>query len=256
MSLSTGLVSLVGAGPGDPELLTLGALRRLEQAGVILYDRLVSPEILALANSKAEFIYCGKDEGHQEAMQQEIFALLVERTQAGKRVVRLKGGDPFLFGRGAEEVEHLRGFGIEAEVIPGVSSSLATPALAGVPVTYRGVATSVAVVSGRCQGGRIADWRKVAGVDTLVILMGVKYRDRIAAALIECGRAVDEPVAFIERGSTPEEQVTIATLAAVAGGEVKVEAPAVFVVGEVVNHRVQLKRITADSMRKATVDLA
>lgn len=242
MSLYSGFVSLVGAGPGDPELLTLGALRRIERADVVLYDRLVSPEILALANSEAEFIYCGKDEGHQEAMQQEIFFLLAARAQAGKRVVRLKGGDPFLFGRGAEEVEHLREFGIDAEVIPGVSSSLATPALAGVPLTYRGVATSVTIVSGRCQGGKLADWKKVASVDTLVILMGVKYRDRIAAALIECGRPANQPVAFIERGSTPEERVTITTLAAVARGEVEVEAPAVFVAGEVVNHRVKLNR--------------
>ncbi len=236
-------VSIVGAGPGDPELLTLRALRRIEAAEVILYDRLVSAEILAFANPNAEFIYCGKDEGHQQAVQNEIFQLLINRAQRGLNVVRLKGGDPFIFGRGAEEAEVLAQTGIASEVVPGVTSALSAPTLAGIPVTYRGQARSVAIVTGRCQGGELEDWRKVALVDTLVILMGVKHRAKIAAQLIACGRPHDQPIAFIENASTTEERITISTLAQAA--EANVAAPAVWVCGEVVSKRHELQAMLA-----------
>ena len=244
-----GEVFLAGAGPGDPELLTVRTLRLLQCCDVILYDRLVSAEILALANPDAEFIYAGKDEGHQEEMQSEIFRLLVDRAGAqGRRVLRLKGGDPFIFGRGAEEMELLRSLDIRVEVVPGVSSAIAGPASAGIPVTYRGTARSVTIVSARCKGGTDADWIKVAGADTLVILMGVKNRAAIAKALISCGRSVDEPAAFVQQACTPDQRVTETTLSEIAAGSVEVAAPAVFVVGEVVRLRSALMPALAGAL--------
>jgi uroporphyrin-III C-methyltransferase len=243
MSRKTGTVFLVGAGPGDPDLLTVKGLRLLQRAKVILYDRLVAPEILAAANPRAEFIYAGKDEGHQDEIQQEIYGILLRHALNGRDVVRLKGGDPFVFGRGAEEMQFLRQHGIPVEIVPGVTSATSVPGLAGIPVTCRGVAPAVAFVSARCKGGSQADWERVAGVHTLVILMGIKHRVSIAQALIRAGRSPQEPAAFIERGSTPEQKVIEATLAEVAAGIIKVEPPAVFV-GAVVRLRSQLLPIT------------
>lgn len=233
----TGKVCLVGAGPGDPDLLTVKAVRRLQEAEVVLYDRLVSAEILTLAQPNAIFIDTGKEEGHAEAIQQEIHRLLLQYAWEGRRVVRLKGGDPFVFGRGGEEVLFLRQHGIEVEVVPGVSSAIAAPELAGIPVTHRGVSASVTVMTARCKGGTEADWSKVARVDTLVVLMGVKWRDRIARHLLAAGRSSKEPAAFIERASTARERVIETTLGAIAAGKVEVEAPAVLVIGAVVKLR-------------------
>jgi uroporphyrin-III C-methyltransferase len=230
-------VQIVGAGPGDPDLLTLRALRAIEQAEVILYDRLVTAEILALANPSAEFIYAGKVEGQQEAVQREIFRQLVALASSGKRVVRLKGGDPFVFGRGAEEARHLISRGFTVEVIPGVSSAIGVPAAAGIPVTYRGLSSSFTVVTGHLRNEDPVDWERFARVETLVILMGVHTRREIAIALIGAGRPADEPVAFIENGSTERQRVIETTLGAVAQGGVEVSAPAVFVAGEVVRLR-------------------
>ena len=230
-------VTLVGAGPGDPGLLTCKGLQALQAADVVLYDRLVSAEILALANPEAEFIYTGKEEGHADEIQREIFSLLVNRAETGKRVVRLKGGDPFIFGRGGEEVLFLQSQNIAVDVVPGISSSIAAPAAAGIPVTHRGVANSVTVVSARCKGGSETDWLPFAKVDTLVILMGVKYRNRIATSLIGLGRPASEPAAFIERASTSSQRVIETTLGAIAAGSVDVEAPAVLVIGNVVRLR-------------------
>lgn len=233
----TFVVSLVGAGPGDPELLTLKALKVIQSAEVILYDRLVSAEILALANPAAIFIDTGKEEGHSEEIQQEIHRLLLRYVWEGRRVVRLKGGDPFVFGRGGEEVLFLKQHGIGVDVVPGVSSSLAAPALVGIPVTHRGISSSVAVVTARCQGGTEADWIKVARVDTLIVLMGVKHRERIARHLMVLGRPQSEPVALIERASTGRERVVESTLGAMAKGKVDVDSPAVMVIGRVVSLR-------------------
>ncbi len=226
---------LVGAGPGDPELLTVKALRLLQRAGAVLYDRLVSPEILALVNPDAERIYTGKGEGEQELVQAQIHAQLLACAARYEVVVRLKGGDPMVFGRGAEEMLFLAAHGYAVESVPGISSAIGVPERAGIPVTLRGVARSFAVVTGHDAGG---DWSAYRGIDTLVILMGVKQRALIAARLIAAGRSAAEPVAFVERGSTARERVTVTTLG--RAGDVEVEAPAVFVVGEVVRVREQL----------------
>jgi uroporphyrin-III C-methyltransferase len=229
---------IVGAGPGDPGLLTVRALQVLQSAEVVLYDRLVSPSILALIPDTAEQIYAGKIEGEQAEVQGFISRMLVEHTLAGKRVVRLKGGDPLVFGRGAEEWRLLREAGVEVELVPGVSAALSVPGLAGIPPTFRGIADGFAVVTGHLRdGSEQVDWSKYASVDTLIILMGVRTRVEIARELIRHGRPPDQPVAFIERGATPAERVILATLRDVAEGGVEVENPAVFVAGEVVRLR-------------------
>ncbi len=232
-----GKVYLVGAGPGDTELLTLKAVKALEQAEVVLYDRLVSSRVLDLAPPHAEQIYVGKFHGEQQQVQQRILELLLHYARQGKTVVRLKGGDPLVFGRGGEEWLFLREHGIPVELVPGITSAIAVPGLAGIPLTFRGLSASFAVVTGHCQDGREQDWSQLARVETLVILMGVEQRERIAQALIAAGRDPEEPVAFIERGTTPEERVLCSTLAKVAHGRVTVDPPAVFVVGPVVKLR-------------------
>jgi len=235
-----GKVYLIGAGPGDPDLLTVKAQRVLRTVDVVLYDRLVSPEVLWGANPDAELIYVGKHEGEQESTQSLIFDLLLDRAREGKTVARLKGGDPCIFGRGAEEWLHLVRSGVEVEIIPGLSAALAAPALAGVPLTYRGLSRSFAVVTGHCAGGSGPHWQDYAHIGTLVILMGVKERAGIARALIRAGRPVDEPAVFIERSTTPWERVVDTTLGEVAAGAVEVESPAVFVVGAVATLRAEL----------------
>ncbi|MBV8553803.1 MAG: uroporphyrinogen-III C-methyltransferase [Acidobacteriaceae bacterium] len=230
----TGKLYLIGAGPGDPELLTLKAVRALGECDVILYDRLISSRVLQHARADAELVYVGKHEGQQERTQQQIFDLIARHALAGRTVGRLKGGDPFVFGRGGEEWALALEHGIEVELIPGVSSAIAVPALAGIPLTYRGVSQSFAVVTAHCREGRAEDWARYAKIDTLVVLMGVKNRAFIAQSLIAAGRDGEEPVAFIERGTLAEERIITATLADVAFGGVKVHSPAVFVIGEVV----------------------
>jgi uroporphyrin-III C-methyltransferase len=233
-------VYLIGAGPGDPELLTVKAQRILQSAEVVLYDRLVSPEVLAVANAAAELLYAGKGVGEQDEVQQWIVDRMLEYARRGRIVVRLKGGDPCVFGRGAEEWLILREQGIEVEMVPGLSSAIAAPGIAGIPVTHRGVSHGFAVVTGHCRGDEGTDWARYAAVDTLVILMGVSGRARIARALMAAGRGAGEPVAFIERGSTPGQRIIVATLGEVAEGQVEVESPAVFVAGEVVRVRERL----------------
>jgi len=229
-----GKVWLVGAGPGDPELLTLAAYRVLQCADVVLYDRLVSAEILACVRPGAQFVYLGKEEGEQESVQRRIHSLMAEYARQYETVVRLKGGDPMVFGRGGEEWAFLVDRGIDVEFIPGLSCATAVPGLAGIPLTLRGVSRSFAVITGRTAVGRPILWDQYADVDTLVILMGVRDRSAIAQALIAGGRPPDQPVAFIERGATPFERKVVATLREVAAGQVEVNSPAVFLVGEVV----------------------
>jgi uroporphyrin-III C-methyltransferase len=231
---------LIGAGPGDPELLTLKAARVLKQCDVVLYDRLVSAEILRLARRDAERIYVGKHEGEQEAKQEKIFDLILRHTRAGKTVGRLKGGDPLVFGRGAEEWALALEHGIDVELVPGVSSAVAVPGLANIPLTYRGVSQSFAVVTAHCHEGQEQEWARYAQVDTLVVLMGVKNREFVAQSLIAAGRRADEPAAFIERGTLRDERIVESTLGAVAAGEVEAASPAVFVIGEVVRLRARL----------------
>ena len=166
----TGKLYLIGAGPGDPELLTLKAHRILQVCDVVLYDRLVSPEILSWARPDAELIYVGKHEGEQDQTQSQIFSLIEQHARAGRTIARLKGGDPLIFGRGAEEWSLALEHGIEAELIPGITSAIAVPGLAGIPLTHRHISQSFAVVTGHCQQGLKNDWSDFARIDTLVIL--------------------------------------------------------------------------------------
>jgi uroporphyrin-III C-methyltransferase len=233
----SGTIYLVGAGPGDPGLLTLKAARLLAEAGAVLHDRLVSPEILALANPTAEIVDVGKEPGEQEEGQARILFLLEEYAQRYRTVVRLKGGDPFVFGRGAEEWAWLASRGWNVEPVPGVSAALAVPSLAGIPPTLRGVASGFAVITGTGIAGAEQDWSKYVLVDTLIILMAVQRRVQIARALIEAGRDPEEPACFIENGATPRERVVPCDLASIALGRIDVHAPAVLVIGAVTEAR-------------------
>jgi uroporphyrin-III C-methyltransferase len=234
-----GKVYLVGAGPGDPELLTLKALRLLQRAEVVIHDRLVSSEILALA-ADALLVDGGKRQGQQESIQNRINQHMVRYAVKGLTVVRLKSGDPMVFARGAEEWEYLVRHGIEVEVVPGISSALAVPSLAGIPPTCRGIAQSFAVITGHRQNLMAMDWSPYVNVDTLMVLMGVENREYVAECLIRAGRPASQPVAFVESGSTRCERVVESTLRDVAAGNVEVNPPVVFVIGEVVRLRAVL----------------
>ncbi len=237
-----GIVYLVGAGPGDPDLMTVRGMACLRRAEVVVYDRLVSPELLAEAPEDAELVYAGKAPGCHSCQQEEINDLLVHHARQGKVVVRLKGGDPFLFGRGAEEVLACAEAGVRCEVVPGVTSATSVPALAGIPVTHRGIAASVAVVTGHCNGLDRVDWEAMARVDTLVVLMGLSRLAEIAALLQRHGRASDTPAAVISQGSLPGERVVVSILEDIAErtAEAGLAAPALLVVGEVVRLREDL----------------
>jgi uroporphyrin-III C-methyltransferase len=242
-----GTLYLIGAGPGDPDLLTVKAAHVLAQCDVVLYDRLVGPDILALARPNAELISVGKHEGEQELVQNRISSLIVERARSGKTVARLKGGDPLVFGRGAEEWSLALDHGIPVELIPGVSSAISVPGLAGIPLTYREISQSFAVITGHCSQGVRQEWANYAKIDTLVVLMGVKNRRFIAQALIDAGRQPGQPVAFIERGATRQQRIVVSDLKSVAQGIVDVENPAVFMIGEVVRLREKLQQITTSA---------
>jgi uroporphyrin-III C-methyltransferase len=237
----SGAVYLVGAGPGDPELLTVRGLRCLQQADVVVYDRLLDPRLLDDAPRRARRIYAGKSPGRHALRQEEINALLVRHARAGRVVVRLKGGDPFVFGRGGEEALACAAAGVPCEVVPGVTSAVAVPARAGIPLTHRGVAASFAVVTGHAAGTAEDghDWSALARIDTLVVLMGAARLAEIAALLVAHGRAPETPAAAIERGTMPGERIlagTLATLPELAGSEGLI-SPATLVVGEVVRLR-------------------
>lgn len=232
-----GSVVLVGAGPGDPGLLTLRGLRALNEADVILHDRLVSAEVLALARLDAERIEVGKQAGHHHTTQAGIHALLLQHARAGRRVVRLKGGDPFVFGRGGEELEFLRAHGIAYEVVPGITAALACAAYAGVPLTHRDHAQSVRFLTAHCQSSHDApDWAALAQErQTLAIYMGVAELDGIRARLIEHGRAPSTPFALVENGSRADQRVVTGTLANLPerARAHAVQSPALLILGEV-----------------------
>lgn len=232
-----GSVALVGAGPGDPGLLTLRALRVLNEADVILHDRLVSEQVLQLARRDAERIEVGKQAGNHHATQTQINDLLVRHAKAGRRVVRLKGGDPFVFGRGGEELEVLRAHGIEYEVVPGITAAIACAAYAGIPLTHRGHAQSLRLVTVHCKDSAdTVDWAALARErQTLAVYMGVAMLDTLQARLIAHGREATTPFALVENGSRPEQRVitgTLAQLAATARAH-GVQSPALLIVGEV-----------------------
>jgi uroporphyrin-III C-methyltransferase/precorrin-2 dehydrogenase/sirohydrochlorin ferrochelatase len=235
---STGTVALVGAGPGDPGLLTLRALRVLNEADVILHDRLVSAEVLALGRRDAEFIEVGKQVGgDHHATQDRIHRLLVEHARHGRRVVRLKGGDPFIFGRGGEELEVLRENGIGFEVVPGITAAIACGAYAGIPLTHREHAQSVRFVTAHTKNDDEGiDWAALAQEkQTLAFYMGVAGLERIRERLTAHGRSPSTPFAIIENGTRPEQRVVLGTLADLPelARFHQVGAPALLVIGEV-----------------------
>src|SRR4051794_12449628 len=228
-------VNLVGAGPGDPGLLTRRGEALLRAADVVVYDRLASPALLQLARADAELIDVGKAPGRAAMSQEQINDVLVARGGAGKNVVRLKGGDPFVFGRGGEEAEACIAAGLPFEVVPGVTSAIAAAAYAGIPVTHRGVSTSFTVVTGHedpAKGHTDTDWDALARAGgTLVILMGAGRIAEIAKALVAGGRADDTPVAAVRWGTRPEQRTIRATLGTIAAAGV--ESPSAIVVGDV-----------------------
>lgn len=235
-----GKVYLVGAGPGDPKLLTVRAVELLKEADIVIYDRLVAEPILKLASEKAEKIYVGKRTGNHEVPQDKINELIIEKAQNAKNVVRLKGGDPFVFGRGGEEAEALVEKGIKFEVVPGISSSVAAPMYAGIPLTHRDYAASVAIVTGHRAGDaeRVIEWAKIdSAVDTMVILMGVESLGGITSKLLEGGVSRSKPVAIVESGTYPQQRTIISTLGRVVKDAEKkqIKPPAVIVIGDVAN---------------------
>ncbi|MCG9682982.1 uroporphyrinogen-III C-methyltransferase [Vibrio sp. Isolate23] len=238
-----GFVSLVGAGPGDPDLLTVKGYRVIQQAEVIVYDRLVSKEILALANPQAEMVYVGKKLDFHCVPQDQINQILVEKALAGKRVVRLKGGDSFIFGRGGEELEELAVHGIHFEVVPGITAAAGATAYAGIPLTHRDHAQSVQFITGHVQkDGREIEWQSLAqSNNTLVFYMGLKQSQRITTKLIENGLDEQISCAIIENGTRSEQRVftgPLKDLPKLAEGAV---SPALIVVGSVTSLHDKLK---------------
>jgi uroporphyrin-III C-methyltransferase len=236
-----GKVYLVGSGPGGTAFLTQRGRAVIDKADVVLFDQLPGEEILATLPEKAEKIDCGKYGGKHTLEQDEIEALMVDRASKGKLVVRLKGGDPFLFGRGGEELETIRAAGIPVEMVPGISSALAVPASVGIPLTHRKYASQVTILTGNedpTKAGPALDWELLAkSRGTIVILMGVANLAKIADALLRNGKAETTPVAIIERGLRKEYRVTTAPLKGIAAAAEKtgVKPPAVIVIGDVVN---------------------
>jgi uroporphyrinogen III methyltransferase/synthase len=233
-----GTVYLVGAGPGDVGLLTRRGAELLARAEAVVYDRLVAPEMLALAPDEAERLYVGKSPSHHAMSQEEINALLVRLAQQGRRVVRLKGGDPFVFGRGGEEALTLREAGIPFEIVPGITAGIAGPAYAGIPVTHRGLTSAVVLVTGHEQPGKAEsdlDYAALARIGTIVFYMGVGRLDEIARGLMSAGRDAGTPAAVVERATTSRQRTVGADLAhlAQAAAEQGVDAPAIVVVGDV-----------------------
>jgi uroporphyrin-III C-methyltransferase len=250
----SGVVHLVGAGPGDPRLITVLGLDLLRRADVVVYDRLVSPDLVAEAKPEAERIFVGKEAGEHSCPQEEINDLLIHHARAGKRVVRLKGGDPFVFGRGGEEALACAEAGVPWEVVPGVTSALGVPARAGIPVTHREISGGFAVVTGHCLEGDRQNWENLARVDTLVILMGLSRLPEIAARLLWNGRPADTPAAVIEQGTLPGERVVTGTLGTIVRDAARagLRSPATVVVGEVVRLRSALHDLAEPDLEHRT----
>jgi uroporphyrin-III C-methyltransferase len=242
-SLSTpvGKVYLVGAGPGDPGLITLKGKTLLECADVVLYDALVSPQIIAMINPEAEQINAGKRSGRHSLLQTETTQLLIEKAQSHAIVVRLKGGDPFVFGRGGEEMEDLVNAGVPVEVIPGITSGIAAPAYAGIPLTHRNYSSSVMFVTGHESAGKYrpaVNWSAIAqAAETIVIYMGIHNLPHIIAELFAAGMSEATPIALVRWGTRPEQEELIGTLGTIVQQieETGFEAPAIVVIGNVVN---------------------
>ncbi|MEE8419194.1 MAG: uroporphyrinogen-III C-methyltransferase, partial [Dehalococcoidales bacterium] len=244
--MKTGKVYLVGAGPGDPDLISVKGVNCLKRADTVIYDRLLDERLLEMAPPGAERIYVGKAAGEHTLPQDKINRLLVDKGKEGKTVVRLKGGDPFVLGRGGEEGEALKQNGIPFEIVPGITSAVAVPAYAGIPVTHRGMSSSFAVITGHEEPGKETssiNWENLAtGVDTLVFLMGLKNLPEIAARLTEFGRPADTPVAVIKDGTRPGQVTVTGRLDNITDivREARLTSPAIIVVGEVVGLREKL----------------
>jgi len=237
--IQQGEVYLIGAGPGDAELLTLKAFRLLQSAEVVLHDRLVSAEVMALVNKQAELVYVGKRRDKHSVPQGSINQLLIDHAKRGKRVVRLKGGDPFIFGRGGEEIETLVEEGIAFQVIPGITAASGCSSYAGIPLTHRDYAQSVQFITGQLQDGSInLNWPElIAPAKTLVFYMGLKGLPLICQSLISHGMSADMPCAIVEKGTTPSQRVMVSTLAQLAQEmeQQHIASPSLFIVGEVVS---------------------
>lgn len=236
MSHHVGKVYLVGAGPGDPDLITIKGQKALQQADVVVYDRLINPELLSYTGSGSEHIYVGKTPGQPSASQNQINSILISQARKRQTVVRLKGGDPFVFGRGGEEVQALSRGKIDYEVIPGITSAFAAPGHLGIPVTHRGEARSVTVLTGHTRDNKLGgyDWRQLADLDTLVIMMGMRNLAEICGKLIDHGRSSSTPIAIIERATRPNQKQTVGTLDNIIEKSKGLNPPATIIVGEVV----------------------
>ncbi|GAB3064625.1 uroporphyrinogen-III C-methyltransferase [Virgibacillus ainsalahensis] len=235
-----GKVYLVGAGPGDPDLITVKGLKVIQESDVILYDRLVNEELLSYAPGDAELIFCGKRPDYHSLTQEKINDLLCKFAQQGKVVTRLKGGDPFIFGRGGEEAEILAHKGIRYEIVPGITSGSAAPAYAGIPLTHRDYSSSVSFVSGVSKKGESAEkyWENLAqGSDTLCIYMGVKNLPNICDKLIRYGRSSSTPIALIHWGTTGKQHTVTGTLENMSAKSDEFKNPSMIIIGEVVRLR-------------------
>lgn len=240
-----GKVYLVGGGPGDPELITVKGVRALREADVILVDRLIHPALLNYARPGADLVHCGKSPGSPGWNQEAINRLMVKHARAGKTVTRLKGGDPFVYGRGGEEAQVLAGHGVDFEVIPGITAGIAAPACAGIPVTHREYGSSFALITGHRKQGAEEElrWNHLArGVDTLAIYMGVKNLPYIREQLLSHGKSPDTPVALIQWGTTGAQYTVTGTLGEVIdlARQHEIKSPTMIVIGEVVRLREQL----------------
>lgn len=255
-----GFVSIVGAGPGDPDLITVRGLRCLHQAEVVIYDNLIDLNLLDEIPTTAEIIYVGKKAGMHILNQEKINALLIKKAKEGKRVVRLKGGDPFVFGRGGEEALSLRNAGIPLEIIPGVTAGIAVPAYAGIPVTYRGVSSSFACVTGHEDFSKVKssiNWDHLAqGVDTLVFYMGFKNLPLIVSTLIQAGKLPDTPAAVIQSGTQQNQKTVTGTLKDIASKveQEQLEPPVIIVIGNVVKLRESLQWFENKSIPLYTIE--
>lgn len=241
-----GKVYIVGAGPGDAELITVKGLRCIKEADVILYDRLINNELLSYAKPSAKLIFCGKLPNRHAMIQEHINYSLVQHAKQGKVVTRLKGGDPFVFGRGAEEAEVLAEHGIPFEIVPGITSGIAASAYAGIPVTHRDFGSSFAIVTGHMREGKddAIQWESLAkGVDTLAIYMGVGNLPYICSQLLKFGRAASTPVALVHMGTFEEQHTVTGTLETIVqvAQESKIKNPSMIIVGEVVSLREKIK---------------
>ena len=249
-SLKTPKLTVVGAGPGDPELITIKAIKAIASADVILYDALMNVDLLEYASSHAELIFVGKRKGCYAYQQNQINELIVARATSRGHVVRLKGGDPFIFGRGAEEIDFVRPFGIETFVVPGISSSLAVPAYQGIPLTKRGASESFWVITGTTKSHQLSNDIKLASQSsaTVVILMGMGKLREIVEIFSSEGKQ-DVPVAIIQNGTTKDETFGIGTISTICEivEEKNLSNPAIIVIGEVVNQRVQLNSIISQT---------